>query len=80
MASLEHSDTSQATLPGPDLAGLAANKAPAKANGAGEAHPSGRESYGPAMQILRGIAFAVYFNTCCTVYVALPCPRVAVPS
>lgn len=40
-----------------------------------DAHPSGKEGYGRLMQILRGLAFAVYFNTCCIVYVRSPVPR-----
>lgn len=32
-------------------------------------HPSGRSGHGRGMQILRGIAFAVYFSSCCFVLV-----------
>lgn len=31
-------------------------------------HPSGKEQHGRAMQILRGLLFAVYFIGGCTVY------------
>lgn len=32
-------------------------------------HPSGRAGHGRGMQILRVVAFAVYFNFCCFMYV-----------
>ena len=34
-----------------------------------ELHPSGKEQHGRAIQILRGILFAVYFLGGCTAYV-----------
>lgn len=54
------------SIPAPDVAGLTGKTAqkPIKA-GPKDAHPSGKESYGRVMQVLRGLAFAVYFNTCC---------------
>jgi len=54
------------SVPSPDAAGLmdSAGAKPAP-SGPRDAHPSGKESYGRIMQILRGLAFAVYFNTCC---------------
>jgi len=29
------------------------------------AHPSGKEGYGRLAQVLRGLAFTVYFTSCC---------------
>lgn len=34
-----------------------------------EAHPAGRVKHGRGMQILRGLALAIYLNTCCLVCV-----------
>jgi hypothetical protein len=65
------------SVPSPDAAGLmdSAGAKPAP-SGPRDAHPSGKESYGRIMQILRGLAFAVYFNTCCIAYAPnLVCPR-----
>ena len=39
------------------------------ANAPQVAHPSGRESYGKSMQIIRGVALAIYLLTCCIAYV-----------
>lgn len=58
------------SLPSPDAAGLMSSAgAKTVSTGPKDAHPSGKESYGRIMQLLRGLAFAVYFNTCCIAYV-----------
>lgn len=76
MADLKNPDTSEATLPAPELsAGLVGDdkqkldQLRASPKGPKDAHPSGKESYGPSMQLLRGLTFAAYFNTCIIVYV-----------
>lgn len=52
--------------PSPGVAGLLGSSGPKTSSGGPkDAHPSGKESYGRIMQVLRGLAFAVYFNTCC---------------
>lgn len=33
-------------------------------------HPSGKESHGRVVQILRTVAFAIFFLTCCATYVS----------
>lgn len=60
-------------VPPPDAAGLV-NKEKAAAGGPKDAHPSGKEGYGRLMQVLRGLAFAIYFNTCIMAYVPSPPP------
>jgi hypothetical protein len=66
MAEMAHSDSSEAKLPGPDLgAGFSKQKHD------GITHPSGKESHGRSIQILRGVAFVVYFLLCCITYVSV---------
>jgi hypothetical protein len=73
MEDMAHSDSSGTKLPGPELGvGFTAQKA----NGPLVAHPSGKESYGRFIQVLRGLAFGLYFAACCFAYVAFfPKPR-----
>jgi lysocardiolipin and lysophospholipid acyltransferase len=62
MEDMAHSDSSGTKLPGPELGvGFTAQKA----NGTLVAHPSGKESYGRFIQVLRGLAFGLYFAACC---------------
>ncbi|KAI9155103.1 putative acyltransferase [Paramyrothecium foliicola] len=62
MADMAHSDSSEAKLPGPDLStGFASQKKDAGPI----THPSGKKSHGRSMQILRGLAFGIYFTVCC---------------
>ncbi|KAI9896837.1 hypothetical protein N3K66_007859 [Trichothecium roseum] len=52
---------SETSIPAPDAAGIEEIRPlrPGKT-----AHPSGKESYGRFMQIVRGVAFGIYFATC----------------
>lgn len=52
-------------IPSPDAAGLA-GKLPATTPK--NHHPSGKESYGTTMQIVRALAFSIYFMGCCIMY------------
>ena len=54
-------------IPAPGPAGLAEKPPP---TGAADHHPSGKESYGKIMQILRGAAFGTYFTSCLVLYVS----------
>ena len=51
-------------VPAPNLAAGITAKATTKVP-AGEEHPSGKESHGKAIQILRGVSFAVFFLSSC---------------
>ncbi|KAL6863443.1 hypothetical protein ACO1O0_003697 [Amphichorda felina] len=53
-------------IPSPDAAGLAEKSI---MTGPKDHHPSGKESYGTAMQLLRAAAFSTYFITCCVTIV-----------
>lgn len=57
-------------IPSPDAAGLAEKSI---MTGPKDHHPSGKESYGTAMQLLRAAAFSTYFITCCVTYELSPC-------
>lgn len=70
MADTKTDGPPETVIPSPELlAGLAekslAEKQKPKQK---EEHPSGKESYGTLMQIVRGSLFALYFNTCCMMY------------
>lgn len=54
----------EADIPAPDAAGLT-GKPPTP--GPRDHHPSGKESYGALMQVVRAAAFAVFFTTCIVV-------------
>ncbi|CCT72187.1 related to acetyltransferase [Fusarium fujikuroi] len=69
MADTKTDGPPETVIPSPELlAGLAekslAEKQKPKPK---EEHPSGKESYGALMQIVRGSLFALYFNTCCLI-------------
>lgn len=51
----------EAAVPAPDAAGLTEKPPPP---GPRDWHPSGKESYGKSMQILRALVFIGYFTTC----------------
>jgi hypothetical protein len=68
-AELHHRNTSESNIPATSLHAGAMKSAH-------DAHPSGKEKHGTAMQIARGVSFAVYFTVCCLVYVFL-FPRLA---
>lgn len=60
-------------IPGPaPAAGLVKSTDAAPVKSQAIHHPSGKAGHGPIVKILRGIAFGVYFLTCCTTY-ASPC-------
>lgn len=70
MAASKAAEPAEENIPGPDSnAGIKPLEKSKVAFQAKDAHPSGRESHGRLMQILRGFAFAVYFFTCILAYV-----------
>ncbi|UNI17748.1 hypothetical protein JDV02_004069 [Purpureocillium takamizusanense] len=50
---------------GPDLAAGVNDRDVLQSSEKRVAHPSGKEGYGRLAQVLRGLAFAVYFTSCC---------------
>lgn len=77
MAPVEDECASRMSIPAPELSSgiVRPYTAPGRAqgqkrqlNGPGDAHPSGKESHGRLMQVLRGLAFAIYMMACCTTY------------
>ncbi|KAF4979728.1 hypothetical protein FZEAL_4123 [Fusarium zealandicum] len=65
MSDLKSTKAFEAFIPSPELdAGLTEKPSLAKREPK-TAHPSGKEGYGTAMQILRGALFSIYFLTCC---------------
>lgn len=71
MAEPKHPESAEAALPAPGLnAGVVDTKDKhATLRSSKVTHPSGKESHGQSMQILRGLAVAIYFATCCMAYV-----------
>ncbi|KAH7242257.1 acyltransferase-domain-containing protein [Fusarium tricinctum] len=67
MAVTKRAGPPETVIPSPQLlAGLAEkDRAEKQAPKPKREHPSGKEGYGAFMQIIRGILFALYFNTCC---------------
>lgn len=61
MADLKHPDASKTDIPGLGLP----DHLPAAIDGPAFAHPSGKQGYGRLGQVLRVLAFAVYFPLCC---------------
>lgn len=74
MDDLKHPDVSEDTLPGPDLAAGGLTEKPAKElyRGPRDAHPSGKESHGRPMQIVRGLLLVAYATVCCSAFVGPP--------
>lgn len=69
MAASKDTDGSEISIPAPGIA-MGLNQKSKKATvSPKDAHPSGKRGHGRAMQILRGVAFTVYFFTCCATYV-----------
>ncbi|KND89268.1 putative acyltransferase [Tolypocladium ophioglossoides CBS 100239] len=67
MGDFQHPDPSETDIPSP---GLAAGFKEQKQNlepprRPGYAHPSGKAGHGRLTQVLRGLAFAIYFSLCC---------------
>lgn len=52
-------------IPAPDAAGLAEKP---RVPVASDHHPSGKESYGRLMQLLRGLTLGIFFNACIVTY------------
>lgn len=79
MARNKDTDGSETNIPAPTITmGLGQTSKTASAS-LKDAHPSGKRGHGKAMQILRGVAFTIYFLTCCVTYVCCllcfaPCP------
>lgn len=71
MADVKHSESSEASIPGPNVAEAYAGQGNGKTRSNGFQHPSGRKGYGKAMQILRGVLLALYFAVCCAWYVVV---------
>ena len=71
MADTKNVDPPETELPAPEvLAGITEEELAKERNKLPkEEHPSGKESYGTFMQIIRGSCFALYFNSCIVVYV-----------
>jgi hypothetical protein len=69
MDDLKQSDSSsEAVIPGPDnLAGVnqTSKTKPSMTQTKRITHPSGKAGHGPFVKFLRGLAFTVYFVTCC---------------
>ena len=62
-------DPSEDVIPGPKTsAGLVEHGEPRKKFEAKDAHPSGRESYGRLMQVVRGVAIEAFFLICILAY------------
>lgn len=87
MAPSKDTDGSETNIPAPAIA-MGLSQASKKASTSPkDAHPSGKRGHGKAMQILRGLAFTIYFLTCCVTYVCcllhvlhvlhVPCSRLA---
>jgi hypothetical protein len=70
MADTKTDGPPETVIPSPELlAGLAEKSLAEKQNPKPkEEHPSGKESYGTLMQVVRGSLFALYFNSCCIMY------------
>lgn len=51
-------------VPGPTLAAAELPSATGRTRSSSLAHPSGKRKYGLFIQILRGLAFAIFFDTC----------------
>jgi len=70
MADTTNVDPPETALPAPEvLAGITEEDlAKQRKTLPKEEHPSGKESYGTFMQIIRGSCFALYFNSCIVVY------------
>jgi hypothetical protein len=70
MADTTNADPPETAIPAPEvLAGITEESLAKKQKPLPkEEHPSGKESYGTLMQIIRGSCFALYFNSCIVMY------------
>lgn len=59
---------SDINIPAPTAA-MGLTQTPGKGAAAHDVHPSGKRAHGRGVQILRGLALAVYFLICCVTYV-----------
>ncbi|KAF7563582.1 hypothetical protein G7046_g539 [Stylonectria norvegica] len=64
---LKHPDAPETAIPGPDVAAGLTDNANRLNRGPKDAHPSGKESYGRFMQVLRLVLLGLYFLMCCVV-------------
>ncbi|KAH6603196.1 acyltransferase [Trichoderma cornu-damae] len=69
MVAAKETDGSEINISAPAVA-MGLNQTSEKASASpNDAHPSGKRGHGRAMQILRGLAFGIYFFTCCVTIV-----------
>ncbi|PHH84424.1 hypothetical protein CDD83_1961 [Cordyceps sp. RAO-2017] len=65
MADRKHPNPSETDIPGPEMmAGLRDSKSNGN-KGPTTTHPSGKKGHGPVTQVLRVLAFSIYFTVCC---------------
>ncbi|TWU77643.1 hypothetical protein ED733_008065 [Metarhizium rileyi] len=67
MPELTENDGLERNASSPEVAAVLKSDEKRSLNSPRIVHPSGKSAHGRGMQILRGVAFAIYFNFCCFV-------------